>query len=416
MSSQILDLSGVRAFDTILNHATLYDSSEKGKRKMTYNFDAGRRDFLKTAGAAAGLACIQGCVATGGRDDSIYSVAVLGDTHYDAEPESVYHSHYDESNRWAKIQHSEFRRNGEMWRERCPKMIAASAALARRAGARFVLQLGDIIQGDCDHVPTHKKMLDDCIKLLRGPYPDGLPFLTVMGNHDFRGKGAREAYLEFAEPFIANEIRRLTGKDFKVKYPAFSFRLGQDLWVFCDFETTNLNPICDLIDADAAARRVFLVTHGPFTTFPFGSPAYRWRLGGRRECEASRPRLYETLSRRHAVVLSGHTHTTCFYRHENKFGGFAECTVNCVWKSPDLATAKPEAQGPDGYRALPGDLPPKMVNDLKSEVEFFRPNVKDCFFNYGAGHYRLDVSGKEVAMSFYPGASNKCARRFILNA
>ena len=32
-----------------------------------------------------------------------YTVAVLGDTHFDAAPESVYHSHYDESNRYAKV-------------------------------------------------------------------------------------------------------------------------------------------------------------------------------------------------------------------------------------------------------------------------------------------------------------------------
>ena len=376
----------------------------------------GRREFIKAAGAAAGISYVQGCATLSGCGcgDS-YSVAVLGDTHYDAEPESVYHSHYDESNKWAEIQHSEFRRNGEMWRERCPRMVAASAALAHSIDTRFILQLGDIIQGDCDDVPTHKKMLDDCIRFLRRPYPSALPFLTVMGNHDFRGKGARQAYLEFAEPFIARELRRLTGGDAKVKYPAFSFHVGPDLWVFCDFETKDLNPISDLIDADASARRVFLVTHGPFTTFPFNAYSHRWRLGGDRQCESSRPRLYETLSRRHAVVISGHTHTTCFYRHENKFGGFSECTVNSVWKAPELATAEPVESSPGGYRVVPDkSLPKKKAEDLRKEVEYFRPGLKDYFFNNGAGHYRLDVSGGEVAMSFYPGDAKTPARRFVL--
>ena len=376
----------------------------------------GRREFIKAAGAAAGITYIQGCATPpGGRSAAgeSYSVAILGDTHYDAEPESVYHSHYDESNKWAKIQHAEFLRNGEMWRERCPRMVAASAALARSLDTRFVLQLGDIIQGDCDDVPTHKKMLDDCIRLLRGPYPADLPFLTVMGNHDFRGKGAREAYLEFAEPFIAKELRCLTGADRAVKYPAFSFRVGPDLWVFCDFETKDLGPICDLVDAGPSARHVFLVTHGPFTTFPANAHSFRWRLGGDRKCEASRPRLYETLSRRRAVVLSGHTHTTCFYRHENKFGGFAEFTVNSVWKAPELATAAPERSGAADYRAAPEPgLSKERVDDLRAEVEFFRPGVREYFFGNGAGHYRLDVSGGNVALSFYPGDARAPARRF----
>ena len=370
-----------------------------------------RRQFVKVAGMAAGSAWVAGCETTPSglanqEGPDSYSVSVLGDTHFDKAPESVYHSHYDESNKWAKIQHEEFRRNGEMWSARCRELLASSARLAHEQETRFVLQLGDIIQGDCDHVPTHKKMLDDCIKMLREPYPAGLPFLTVVGNHDFRGKGAWDAYFQFAEPFMSREI----GKD--VKYPAFSFRLGKDLWVFCNFETDDLNPIADLIDADPDARRVFLVTHGPFTTFEDGW-SYRWRLGGRKECEASRPRLYETLSRRHAVVLSGHTHTTNFYRHENEFGRFAEFTVSSVWAKPELATAAPIQDKAADYGKRGVSLfTDKRLADYKREIEFFRPGLKEYFYNKGAGHYRLDVSDAAVTMSFYPGAATEPARTF----
>ena len=372
-----------------------------------------RRQFVKAAGMAAGAAYVAGCETTfPGLENMVgpdsYSVSILGDTHFDAEPESVYHSHYDESNKWAKVQHEEFRRNGEMWRARCRELLASSARLAHEQETRFILQLGDIIQGDCDDVPTHKKMLDDCIKMLRAPYPDDLPFLTVVGNHDFRGKGAKEAYFQFAEPFMSREI----GKE--VKYPAFAFRQGKDLWVFCHFETTDLNPIADLIDADPAARRVFLVTHGPFTTFECGG-SYRWRLGGRKECEASRPRLYETLSRRHAIVLSGHTHTTNFYLHANKFGGFSEFTANSVWAKPELATGaaiqdKAADYGKLGLARIPSD----KRADFTRELDFFRPGLKEYFYNDGAGHYRLDVSDNAVTMAFYPGAATEPARTFRL--
>lgn len=146
-----------------------------------------RRDFL--VGVVTAWA-FGGCrTAFDGAWDR-YSVAVLGDTHFDAEPESVYHAHYDESNRWAAVQHAEFRRNGEMWRGRCRDLLAASARLAHERPTQMILQTGDLVQGDCDHAPTHRKMLDDCIRMLRAPYPKGLPFLTVVGNHDFRGKGA----------------------------------------------------------------------------------------------------------------------------------------------------------------------------------------------------------------------------------
>ena len=370
-----------------------------------------RRAFLAGAAAAATV----GCRMFGGAEADRYSVAVLGDTHYDAEPESVYHSHYDESNKWAKIQHEEFQRNGEMWRTRCPQLLASSAALAHRFKTRFVLQLGDIIQGDCDDVPTHKKMLDDCIKLLRAPYPAGLPFLTVMGNHDFRGKGARTAYLEFAEPFMAEEIARLAGGERRpVKYPAFSFRLGRDLWVFCDFEMNDLTPVIDLIDADRSARYVFLVTHGPFTTNEAGR-SFRWRLGGRPPCEASRRRLYETLSRRHAIILSGHTHTTDFFRHGNRFGGFSEFTANSVWSKAELATAEPMADRVEGYGSLGlARHKGEKLEDFKREIAFFKPGLKAYFHNAAAGHCRLDVSDSGVTMAFYPGAAREPARTFCL--
>lgn len=373
----------------------------------------GRRDFIKSAGAMAGAFCLQGCVSRCG--DGRYSVAILGDTHYDAEPESVYHSHYDESNKWAKVQHEEFRRNGEMWRERCRRLLASSAALANKTDTRFVLQLGDIIQGDCDDVPTHKRMLYDCISMLRAEYPARLPFLTVMGNHDFRGKGARRAYLDFAEPFMTREIASLTGTDATVKYPVFSFRLGADRWVFCDFETTDLQPVIDAVESDADARHVFLVTHGPFTISEERS--FGWRLGGGEKCDALRPRLYEALSRRRAVVLSGHTHLTTFYRHENAFGGFCEFTANSVWKK-ELASLKtgealcdrPEQVGTIAAKLLEGD----RLDRFKRELELFRPSVKEYFNSKAAGHCRLDVSDDGIAMSFYQGDETVPTRRFIL--
>ena len=93
-----------------------------------------RRSFIEGAAATAWAPLMGGCCLPGGACARKYSVAILGDTHYDAEPESVYHSHYDESNKWAKVQHEEFRRNGEMWRTRCPQMLEASASLMNGDG------------------------------------------------------------------------------------------------------------------------------------------------------------------------------------------------------------------------------------------------------------------------------------------
>ena len=362
-----------------------------------------RGEFISGAVAAIGLS---GCSRPGQGSGAAYGVAILGDTHFDAAPESLYHSHYDESNRYAKVQHEEFRRNGEMWASRCRELLAASGRLAADRPTDFVLQLGDLIQGDCDDVATHQRMMDDCIRLFRAAYPQGLPFLTVLGNHDIRGKGARKAYLDFAEPYMTREL----GLPARATYPAFAWRKGPDLWVFCDFETKDLQPIIDCLVE--VPRYTFLVTHGPFTPCEDGFPA--WRLGGSPACDSLRMKLYEILSRRHAIVLSGHTHRTAHFRHENAFGGFAEFTVNSVWQAPGLATDAPMAEGAAAYGKLAAKLPEKRRDEFCRGTEAFRTGLREYYMSLGAGHYRLSVSDAQVEMAFFPGAAEKAARRFVL--
>jgi hypothetical protein len=366
---------------------------------------------------------------------STYSVAVLGDTHFDQalQPEfvasygdltedvsaadmarytaqSTYHANWSNTESGAQTHFKEFLRNGDMWRERCPSLVAASAALAASKPTRFLLQVGDLVQGDCNNASVHAQMLNDAVAAIRGGFPSNLPFLTVLGNHDYR-TGARNAYLNFAQPFMASEIANLTGvTPAATAYPVYSFRLGDDLWVFCDFETVDMNPICNVIDADPSARHVFVVTHGPFTTSAASTSIYnaRWRLAGRAKSEASRPRLYETLSRRHAIVFSGHTHKTDYYWHRNEYGGFAEMTVNSVWMRGDLATSVPFHDKVDDY------VSPLSNSDYKKEIAYFRPGLRRYFHNEAAGHYRLNVSDDAVTMEFYPGAATTPARIFTM--
>lgn len=367
-----------------------------------------RRDFIVGAAAGAAFASLPSLGAPKSKSaKSTYIVSVLGDTHYDTEPESVYHSNYDYNNRWAKVVKEEFYRNGVMWRELCPSLMAASAKIAEKRRPDFILQLGDLIQGDCGDPSVHKKMLDDCIKKFVAYYKKPYPFLTVIGNHDFRGKGARKAYFEYMNPYNAKEIEKITGvKPEKARYPVFSFRHNGDLWVFCDFETKKgIDKISEIIEGADDARHVFLVTHGPFVLCPSASP-YAWRLAGRYVSEESRKRLYIALSRRHAIVLSGHIHTTTYYRIENEYGGFTEASVSSVYSSSRRETADPIFNKVEDYK-----LKGKMG---QSEVALFKSGMKEFYHSIGSGHYRLYVADGGVALEFYPGAAEKPGKTFIM--
>ena len=103
-----------------------------------------------------------------------------------------------------------------------------------------------------------------------------------------------------------------------------------------------------------------------------------------------------------------------YYRHENKYGGFAEFTANSVWSKPKLATAEPIYDKVSDYVADPALDEGAKVKDRKKDVDFFKPGLREYFHNRGAGHYRMDVSDDSVTMAFYPGDARKPARQFRL--
>ena len=365
--------------------------------------------------------------AAAGAGRGAYAVAVLGDTHFDASPDTVYHAAYDTSSPNAAYGIAEYRRSAEMWQARMPALLAASSALATTGASpalaptgasplptRFVLQLGDIVNGDCNDDAVHLRMLRDALAATRAPYAAALPFLTVIGNHDFRGSpNGRKVYFEWAEPLLSRELGE------NVAYPLFSFRFDDDRWIFCDFERVSLFDVAAEVASDPEARYVFLVTHGPFTPNQSGNN-WIWRLSawkGKGGTGRGVPELFEAISRRRAIVLSGHTHYTSFYRNENEFGGYTEFTANSVWKSDDLAHANP-FPGHDRPSAF-GTWRMEEVSDANradydADIALFKPGLREYFLGPGAGHFRLEVTDDAVLMHFYPGAATEPARVFDL--
>ena len=363
----------------------------------------------------AGSSAWRDAAASDGR--GAYAVAVLGDLHFDTLPESVYHANYDESSQYAATQHEEFRRNGEMWRDRIPSLLAASAACSvptqQSAGpnTRFILQMGDLVQGDCYDDEVHRQMLEDALAATRAPYAATLPFLTLIGNHDYRNSpNGRGVYFDWAEMLLSRELGE------SVSFPLFSVRIDDDRWIFCDFEKTDLLDIAAEIEADTDARYVFLVTHGPFTAYD--SANWRWRLSawtGKGGNGRGVPELFEAISRRRVIVLSGHTHTTAFYRNENQYGGYTEFTANSVWEDAALATAEPIHDRASQYGSYRRSQVSASLRDAyDADIAFFKAGMREYFFSLAAGHYRLEVSDDRVLMHFYPGAATEPGRTFDL--
>ena len=310
----------------------------------------GRRDWLK--GCAAGALCL-GARASFAQNPGAYSVVLLGDTHYDAHPASTYHSHYDNDRKaeWLwRVQRAEFMRNGDMWAERCPRLLKASAACLP-SDARFVLQLGDLVQGDCDDQPTHKRMLDDAMQLMKRAYSGNLPFVVVEGNHDIRGDGARTAYHEWSNATMGRELGQT------VASTTFSFRQGPDAWVVVDFNCPDPDLINRLVDETQGARHLFLVSHGPLLFSD--TNGFRWSLLGAAKYDEARRALIAKLMRRRAIIFFSFSYRS-----------FNFCLIN---------------------RCL---------------VEYW--------FAVAAGHATLSVTDRSVKASFFPGDARAPSQVFEL--
>ena len=331
-----------------------------------------------------------------------YSVVILGDTHFDAEPAEVYHSHYSEKVEWLnRVQRAEFARNGEMWRVRCPKMLTRAAANVR-ADTAFCLQLGDLIQGDCGNPDVHKKMLDDVLSRFKSEL-GGLPFVTVVGNHDIRGTGAEKAYAEYMPARMSEEL------GCSVKSNNFAFARGGDAWIVVDFNHPDVTAVDRLLDETKGARRTFVVSHGP--VIPSDCQGTRWMfLGGAQKWQSdARLHFRARFAERNVIVLAGHTHSMELAHWEGAGGSLVQFIANRVWSKDGLAVPDFQSVGPLNYGQRQKHFKCRADGTPARDESAFLGEYKDGLRRYfralAAGSYRLEVSDSAVTMRFYGGSS-----------
>ena len=295
-----------------------------------------RRDFLSLAAGAVGGGLFCGCHKTS-KGGETYSVALLGDTHFDSTDTKYYHSEYLSSTTEAryKAHLKEHVRNAKMWQERMPSLLRASAACVRDDTA-LILQMGDLVM-------TPKPAFN----VIKGAYGDKLPFVSVVGNHDIRGDvptdGTREAFDAWQPPVVGKELKQA------VSGTTFSFWRGPDVFIVVDFNEPrpDLDLVKRLFAESGRARYTFLVSHGP--AIPNG--ASRWFLLGDRKRNQERRELLRLMASRNTIVLSGHTHLLEYYDCVLPEGRVTQFVANSVWAKPESATLTILGEGVSEYGA-----------------------------------------------------------------
>lgn len=371
-----------------------------------------RRKFIRLssvglAGLAFGseLSTLEACI----RDKGTYSIIILGDTHFDADPSSVYHSLYVEPNEHRyNVHYKEFLRNGDMWKDRCPRLLDRAASLVSK-DTKMVFQMGDLIQGDCGSGQIHTKMLDDAINRIKGAFGD-LPFVTVVGNHDIRGMDAEKAYKEYMPARMSKEL----GKE--ISKTTFGFNIGNDAFIFIDFNKPDNDEIEKLLKDSEGARHTFVVSHGPI--FPYDGGDSRWFFHGRLKHTDERRHFREEFAKRNAIALCGHIHTTEFYDWFGDGGRITQMTMNSVWSKEEIGKYEILSEGPEAYGSLRQRQAAAAGKEMPAEdVDLFneyRPGLRGYSLSRAAGSYKLNVSRKHITIEFHAGDSRDISHTFIL--
>ena len=372
-----------------------------------------RRTFFAGCGAW-GLSALCGCQSGKGTSHS-YSISLLGDTHFDTAPQTVYHTGWKPAHAAdARDRQNEFARNADMWADRLPRLVAAAAAV-RRPDAKFLFQMGDLIQGDCAGTPEYLRFLADARRACTKGFGD-LPFLTVCGNHDIRNGGA-PAYDAFFQGLVRESLGRT------VDSCNFLFFEGPDAFLVIDFMRPDAARIERMLKDSEGARHTFVVVHSAIA--PSDTWGAYWFLFGKPEDAERRRWLFKMLLRRRAIVLCGHLHYTQMRRWRRPEGELVEFCMNSVWRPAEDRVA-PVFSTPAQYGSYVKAHPAAMneehdgchqhrtVPELLALVDEYRPGLVDYRMYRAAGHYQLHVSDQAVTMDFFACDARVPTMRFDL--
>ena len=250
-------------------------------------------------------------------DETTYRAMFLGDIHYDAKE---YHPDY-------KVK-SSFKRNLTMWEGASQQLLKAAGDAAAKENVAFVVQLGDITQGDADTPELQEKMFRTAVSILKQNFPDR-QLLVVKGNHDVRNADKKTDNGPAARallPLVAAEL-----KVPKLADGHYTFRRGKDLYISVDGFVARKKPaafVKKALEDNPDARYVFLLTHLPILPACAKYPV--WLVPGFEEIAA----MLET---RKALVIAAHTHRPSVTTRTTPRGTLTQIVVSsmgCDW-NPD---------------------------------------------------------------------------------
>lgn len=373
-----------------------------------------RRDFIRsTAMGAAGVTLAQIPVCSFALGDKpeptekpIYRFVLLGDMHYDRI------EHHDM--KWVADTHpgdiNQIKGYVENSEKYTPELLARVKKVVASSEVRvpFVLQLGDLTEGLCGSYDLAAKQISDVTGFIEQA-DLGAPFLMCKGNHDITGPGAAEAYDKVLVPWIGKQAgQKLTTAHFSALYKG-------DLFVFFDAYKPNLDWLQKEFDRSPKARNTFVLLHPPVV--PYNARA-DWTVLAGETARPQRQRFIEMLSKRNAIVLSGHLHKYGLLEHQTSKGRFTQLAVSSVLRSH--TKVRDERIGVEAYSqdliAMEPNFNPATRERRTMLVQEEKPSVRRFEYADLAGYAVIDVFEKAVTCQVFGGAADTPYRSVSVTA
>ncbi len=337
--------------------------------------------------------------------DKTYSVTLLGDVHYDHTkfhdmskmkhlgiPQDKYvynkdgyfswrnHSLWTEINMGGSVEKNT-PLNMKMWKKYMPALLDGAAAEAKKSNARFTVQLGDLIHGDCYDLELNKENLRQAVKQLTSRFDK---VFMVSGNHDGRGPGAAQAWDEVINTYLDGTVKNLQRKNTN-----YCFTVGKDLYFFYDLMNPDVDFFEKSLKANPDSRYTFFISHVPL--LPTSKRAVRSILTD------DIYRLFNLLEKRNAIILSGHTHKVSVVRYANPANGrrIDQLILNSTVRSPKKQLKfKLQVENPNA------GFPAKAKKEKELWNKLYDGKITTLLHTDGTGYAILRVSDEGVFVDY----------------
>jgi len=319
--------------------------------------------------------------------DAKYQVTVIGDVHFDA---------LDFHTGDAPISAGRARereRNLAMWKEASKKLLSTAGKQTNGKSA-FVIQLGDICQGDADTPELQEKLLGTAFSTVKRYFPS-LPLVVVKGNHDvrlLRSQNGNPPYQKAMLPLIAKELHAKHLEDGN-----YAFRNGRDLFIAVDGfvgaeKVTEF--VRKMLDKHKDTRHVVLLTHLPLLPVATGNPF--WRLPAADEIAAM-------LESRNALVLAAHTHTYSLVERKSPRGRIVQLVTTSMgnaWSNGHaLEPSMDWKQYVEAASAAQASKGEKQLNDFK--LILGNGDFSGTIFKQKSGFTVLNFDDKSIQIRIF---------------